>query len=92
MAALTPWMWIVGYALLVAATIGFPNPIMLLILLFGGMETYRRWKERKNPAQQRFYTVSPRTRALVAAVYIGLALALVFGMDATFLDRNFNDV
>ena len=92
MAALTPWMWIVGYALLVAATIAFPNPIMLLILLFGGMETYRRWKERKNPAQQRFYTVSPRTRALVAAVYVGLALALVFGMDATFLDRNFNDV
>ena len=55
MAALTPWMWIVGYALLVAATVLFPNPIMLLILLFGGIETYRRWKERKDPEQQRFY-------------------------------------
>jgi Zn-dependent protease len=92
MAALTPWMWIVGYALLVAATIAFPNPIMFLILLFGGMETYRRWKERKDPSQQRFFEVSPRTRALVAATYIGLALALVVGMDLTFLDRDFNDV
>jgi Zn-dependent protease len=92
MAALTPWMWIVGYALLVAATIAFPNPIMFLILLFGGMETYRRWKERKNPSEQRFYDVSPRTRALVAATYIGLALALVVGMDLTFLERDFNDV
>ena len=92
MAALTPWMWIVGYALLIAATIAFPNPIMLLILLFGGMETYRRWKERKNPSQQRFYDVAPGTRALVAATYIGLALALVLGMETTFLERDFNDV
>ena len=92
MAALTPWMWIVGYALLVAATFAFPNPIMFLILLFGGMETYRRWKERKDPGQQRFFEVSRRTRVLVAATYIGLALALVVGMDLTFLDRNFNDV
>ncbi len=92
MAALTPWMWIVGYALLVAATVAFPNPIMFLILLFGGLETYRRWKERKDPAQQRFFEVTPRTRALVAATYIGLALALVVGMDLTFLERDFNDV
>jgi Zn-dependent protease len=92
MAALTPTMWLVGYVLLIAATVFYPNPIMLLILLFGGMETYRRWKERKNPEQQRFYTVSPRVRAAVAVTYIVLALALVAGMDATFLDRNFNDV
>ena len=92
MAALTPWMWIVGYVLLVAATVAFPNPIMFLILLFGGLETYRRWKERKDPAQQRFFEVTPRTRALVAATYIGLALALVVGMDLTFLERDFNDV
>jgi Zn-dependent protease len=92
MAALTPWMWIVGYALLVAATIAFPNPIMFLILIFGGLETYRRWKERKDPSQQRFFEVTPRTRALVAATYIGLALALIVGMDLTFLERDFNDV
>jgi Zn-dependent protease len=92
MAALTPWMWLVGYALLVAATFAFPNPIMLLILLFGGIETYRRWKERKNPEQQRFHSLRPRTRAAVAVTYVGLALALVAGMEATFLERDFNDV
>jgi Zn-dependent protease len=91
MAALTPWMWIVGYALLVVATVAFPNPIMLLILLFGGFETYRRWKERKHPEQQRFYALAPRTRVAVAATYIGLALALVIGMEATFLERDFGD-
>ena len=92
MAALTPWMWIVGYALLVVATVFFPNPIMLLILLFGGLETYRRWKERKDPGQQRFFEIPARTRWAVAITYVGLALALVVGMDATFLERDFDDV
>ena len=92
MAALTPWMWIVGYALLVVATVLFPNPIMLLILIFGGIETYRRWKERKTPEEQRFYAVKPSTRVAVAATYIGLALALVVGMEATFFERDFSDV
>ena len=49
MAALSPWMWLVGYALLVGATVAFPNPIMILILLFGGYETWRRWQTRRSP-------------------------------------------
>ena len=92
MSALTPWMWLVGYGLLVAATFAFPNPIMLLILLFGGLETYRRWKERNSPEQHRFHTLRPRTRAAVAVTYIGLAALLAVGMDATFLERSISDV
>jgi len=92
MSALSPWMWVIGYALLVVATFAFPNPIMFLILIFGGLETYRRWKERKDPEQQRFHTLRPRTRAAVAVTYVGLALALVVGMEATFLERDFDDV
>src|SRR5438067_899249 len=49
MTALTPWMWLVGYALLIGAMFLYPSPIMVLILLFGGMETYRRWHARKTP-------------------------------------------
>jgi Zn-dependent protease len=92
MAALSPWMWFVGYAMLVGATFLFPNPIMFLILLLGGMETYRRWKARKTPAGQAYYKVSRRTRLIIAAVYLGLALALAVGMDATHLQRDFGDV
>ena len=92
MSALTPWMWFVGYGLLVAVTFLAPNPIMFLILLFGGLETWRRWKMRKQPDQQRFYTVPARTRAAVALTYVGLAVALAVGMEATFLERDFDDV
>jgi Zn-dependent protease len=89
MAALSPWMWFAGYGLLVAATIAFPNPIMLIVLLFGGMETYRRWKARKSPEAKAYNQVKPGTRAAVAAVYVGLAVLLAVGMDATHVARTF---
>jgi Zn-dependent protease len=92
MAALSPVMWLVGFGLLIAATIVFPNPIMLLILLFGGVETWRRWKARKSPEAREFHKVKPATRFAVAGVYLGLAAALAVGMDATFLERDFGDV
>jgi Zn-dependent protease len=88
MAALSPWMWLAGYGLLVAATIAFPNPIMLLVLLLGGLETWRRWKARKTPEAKRYNRVKPGTRAAVAAVYIGLAVLLALGMDATHVARS----
>jgi Zn-dependent protease len=92
MAALSPWMWFMGFGLLVVATFVFPNPIMLLILLFGGLETWRRWKARNEPESREYHRVRPRTRAAVAAVYLGLAVLLALGMDATFIERDFDDV
>jgi Zn-dependent protease len=92
MAALSPWMWFAGYGLLIAATVAFPNPIMLLVLLIGGLETWRRWRDRKTPEAREYNRVRPLTRAAVAAVYIGLVAALAVGMDATHLARSFSDV
>jgi Zn-dependent protease len=92
MSALTPWMWLVGYAALIAVAIVFPNPIVLIILLFGGMELYRRWKTRKSPEAQSYYKVAPASRIAIAAVYIGLAVALAYGMHVTHLPRTLHDV
>jgi Zn-dependent protease len=87
MAAMAPWMWFVGFGALVAMVFIFPNPILLIILLFGGMETWRRWKQRKTRSleQAAYYRVSPRNRVLVGAVYIGLIAALAFGMHETHI-------
>jgi Zn-dependent protease len=92
MAALSPWMWLVGYGLLIVATIFFPNPIMLLVLLFGGMETLRRWRARKSPESQEFHRVRPAVRFAVAAVYLGLAAGLAVGMDMTHIARTLSSV
>ena len=89
MAAMAPWMWFAGFAGLVVLTFIFPNPIMLLILVVGGLATWQRWQQRKSgdPKQQAYYRVSPRNRALVAAVYVGLIAALAVGMDLTHVVR-----
>jgi len=90
MAAISPKVWLLGFAGLVAGAVFFPNPIILLIVLFAGLEGWRRWKSRKSPEMQEYHRVSRGTRIAVAAVYIGLALLLVVGMHFTHLPRTIN--
>jgi len=88
MAAMAPWMWFVGYFAVIVALFVFPSPILILVALFGGLETYRRWKDRKSPdADKSYYKVPPRTRVAVGAVYVGLIALLAVGMDLTYLAR-----
>ena len=92
MAALSPWVWFVGFAGLVALTVFFPNPILLLVLLFGGIESWRRWKQRNTPEGRAYHDVPARTRALVAVTYLGLAALLAVGVTETFFERGLSDV
>ena len=89
MAAMAPWMWFVGFVGLVALAFVFPNPVILIIILFGGLETWRRWKQLRlgGEDQQAYYRVKPLDRFLVAAVYLSLIALLVVGMQATHLAR-----
>ena len=91
MAAMAPWMWFLGFAAMIALAIIFPNPIIFLIVLVAGYETYKRWKLRKTGGaqQEAYYRVKPLHRALIAAVYIGLIALLVVGMDVTHVARTF---
>ena len=92
MAALSPWVWAVGYAALVGLTFAFPNPILILVLIFGGIESWRRFKARNTPESRAYHAIPGRTRALVAITYLGLALALSIGVAETFLEKDFDDV
>ena len=88
MAALSPWMWLVGFAALVGVAIAFPNPIILVILLLAGLETWRRWRDRNSPEARKYYEVSTRDRVLTAVVYLGLIVLLTFGMSQTHVQRD----
>jgi Zn-dependent protease len=92
MAALSPWVWAVGYAALVGLTFAFPNPILILVLIFGGIESWRRFKARNTPESRAYHAIPGRTRALVAITYLGLAAALAVGVSETFLEKDFDDV
>lgn len=88
MAALSPAIWLVGLAGLLALAIVYPSPILFLVLVFGAIESWRRWKARATPASQAYYAVPTRTRALVGIVYLGLAAALSVGVAETFFSRS----
>lgn len=91
MAAMAPWMWFVGFAALIPLAVFFPNPIVFLIILIGGFETYKRWKLRRSGGvrQREYYRVPPLARASVAAVYLSLAAGLIIGLHLTNLPRTF---
>ena len=91
MAAMAPWMWFLGLAAMIPLAFVFPNPVILLILIFAAYETVRRWRLRRagGPGQASYYRVSAVDRALVAAVYLALVALLVVGMHLTHLPRTF---
>jgi Zn-dependent protease len=82
MAAMAPWLWFVGLGAMVALLLTTRNPFLLIFVVLGGMETWRRWKLRgtRSLEQAAYYRVSPPHRLLVGAVYIGLIVALAIGM------------
>jgi Zn-dependent protease len=90
MAAMAPWMWFAGFAAMLGFFVLFPNPILILILLLGGMETWRRWKTRKQGLEgnEAYYRVKPAHRLLVGVVYVALIAVCAVGMDLTFVDRS----
>jgi Zn-dependent protease len=90
MAAMAPWMWFVGFAGMVLFFILAPNPILILFILLGGMETYRRWNARKSGEEgnEAYYSVTPAQRLAVGLVYLALVAGLALGMDLTFVDRS----
>jgi Zn-dependent protease len=92
MAALSPWVWFAGFAGLIVLTLFFPNPILLLVILFGGLESWRRWKGRNSPESQAYHDIPTRTRVYVAATYLLLAGLLAVGVAETYFERDLSDV
>ena len=87
MAAMAPAMWFLGIAAMVALLLLTENPFLLIFIVLGGMETWRRWKLRSSRSleQAAYYRVSRRARLLVGAVYIGLIVLLAAGMEHAYV-------
>jgi Zn-dependent protease len=79
-AALHPAVWGVGLLLVLGLVIVRPNPILILILVVGGMEVFNRWRSRNSPQYEAYYRVTAAQRATIATVYFGLAGLLAVAM------------
>jgi hypothetical protein len=63
------------------------NPLLLLIVVLGGLDLWRRWRERGQAAD--YYRLPTWQRATVGVVYLGLAATLGLAMSATYVERDF---
>jgi Zn-dependent protease len=82
-AALHPGIWAIGLVGLAAFGFLYHSPIVLLVLIMGALELWRRWQNRHSPEFAGYYNVKPWQRVAVGVVYVGLALVLALGMHAT---------
>jgi Zn-dependent protease len=85
--ALHPAIWFLGLAVILGLEIYRPSAILLIILLFGSYELWRRWQSRNDPESQTYFTVEPRLRRRVAFAYFGLIVVLLIGVHATYTAR-----
>ena len=69
--ALHPAVWWIGMAGAVVLVLLFRSPVMILVLVLGGMEVVRRWRRRRAGLDNEYYSVPPATRLAIAAAYLG---------------------
>lgn len=79
-AAVSPKLWAVGLAALLAYEVVRPSPVVPLILLLGGFETYRRWRGRDTAANRAYFALTSQQRVHIGTAYLGLVALLVWAM------------
>ena len=67
--ALHPALWFVGLLMMVGLVVLNPNPLLLIIVLLGGLDLWRRWRERGEAGD--YYRLTVAQRATVGVVYLG---------------------
>jgi Zn-dependent protease len=85
--ALHPALWFAGLLLMVGLLVVRPNPVLVMIVVLGGLDLWRRWRERGEAAE--YYRLTVGQRAAVASVYLGLVVALGLAMSVTHVERTF---
>jgi Zn-dependent protease len=83
--ALHPALWFVGLLMMVGLVVLNPNPLLLIIVLLGGLDLWRRWRERGQAGD--YYRLSVAQRTTVAVVYLALVAVLALAMSATYIER-----
>jgi Zn-dependent protease len=89
-AAIHPAMWLVGLAGLVGLLLYHPNVLIIVILVLGGIEAWKRLRGRQTTEGKAYYQLTGRQRSLMTAAYFALIGVLVLGMHATYVHRTFS--
>jgi Zn-dependent protease len=85
--ALHPALWFVGLLMMVGLVAVSFNPLLLIIVVLGGLDLWQRWRSRGDAGD--YYRLSVGQRTAVAVVYLGLVAVLALAMSATYVEREF---
>src|SRR6516165_3835818 len=89
--ALSRWLWLPGFALLIWFGWKFPNFIIWLIVLLSVPRVYSLFRKRTEE-EQRYFEVTPSQRWIMSVLYFGLIAVLLFGMHVAQQDLNEHNV
>jgi Zn-dependent protease len=87
-AALNPVVWWICLGVVLVWEVASPHPVLLLILVLGGFETYRRWRHRHDAASTAYFTLTTQQRRTIAASYIGLVVFCGIGTALAYVPRD----
>ncbi|GHJ47058.1 hypothetical protein Cs7R123_44000 [Catellatospora sp. TT07R-123] len=87
--ALHPAIWLGGMATAVGLLIWHPSPVFFFVLVYGGIETWRRWRGRKSGQAAQYLSVAPSVRWQIAGAYVLTVAVCLIGMDAAYVPRTF---
>jgi Zn-dependent protease len=84
-AAISPWLWIPGYALLAAyvvyiAMVQHSLPFISIYILLTGLPRLISLFRERDPFEQRYYAIDPGQKLTMGVAYFGLILLLVGGL------------
>ena len=89
--AISPWLWIIGYVIMVLLAVarivaGHLSPVLIYILIFSLPRLFSLFRE-KTEAERRYFEVTQSQRWTMATLYFGLIALLVLGMEVTYIPR-----
>jgi len=82
--ALSPWLWLVGAAVVLGLLIVHPNFLLGLILVLSLPRLFFLFRH-KSDEERRYFEVTPGRRLVMAGMYFGLIALLLFGMARTHI-------
>src|SRR5437667_12149306 len=85
--ALSRWLWLPGFALLLWFGWKYPNFIIWLIVLLSLPRIYSLFRKRTEE-EQRYFEVTPAQRWTMSILYFGLIAILLFEMTVAQQDQN----
>ena len=79
--ALSRWLWLPGFALLIWFGWKYPNFIIWLIILMSVPRVYSLFRKRTEE-EQRYFEVTPSQRWIMSVLYFGLITVLLLACTA----------